>query len=83
MSKMITLRMPDDRVAAIDALVASTDRASRTAFIVEAIDKLVAQLESERIDREIVDGYTRIPPTEEEIEWARWSGARSVREEPW
>lgn len=82
MSKMITVRMSDDRVAAIDALVES-GRASRAAVIVEAIDRLLGQLESERIDREIVEGYTRIPPTDEELEWAEWSTLESLREEPW
>ena len=69
-------------MAAIDELVAS-GRASRAAVIVEAIDRLVAQLESERIDREILEGYTRIPETDEEIEWAEWSTLESIREEPW
>ena len=82
MARMISVRMPDDRVAAIDALVAS-GRASRAAVIIEAIDRLVAQLDSERIDREIVEGYTRIPETAEELAWAEWSTAESVREEPW
>jgi Arc/MetJ-type ribon-helix-helix transcriptional regulator len=82
MSKMITVRMSDDRVRAIDELVAS-GRASRAAVIVEAIDRLVAQLESERIDREIVEGYTRIPQTDEELDWAEWSTFESLREEPW
>jgi Arc/MetJ-type ribon-helix-helix transcriptional regulator len=82
MSKMITVRMPDERVAAIDALVAA-GRASRAAVIVEAVDRLVAQLESERIDREIVAGYTRIPQTGEERDWAEWSTLESLREEPW
>lgn len=80
---MITLRMPDDRVAAIDALVASTDHTSRTSFVIEAIDKLVAQLETEAIDRAIVEGYTRIPTTPEELEWAEWSARRSIADEPW
>ena len=79
---MITVRMSDDRVRAIDELVAS-GRASRAAVIVEAIDRLVAQLESERIDREIVEGYTRIPQTDEELDWAEWSTFESLREEPW
>jgi Arc/MetJ-type ribon-helix-helix transcriptional regulator len=82
MSKMITVRMTDDRVAAIDALVTG-GRASRAAVIVEAIDRLVAQLESERIDREIVEGYTRTPQTDEELDWAEWSTRESLREEPW
>ena len=82
MSRMISVRMPDDRVAAIDALVAS-GRASRAAVIVEAIDRLVAHLESERIDREIVEGYTRLPETAEELAWAERSTEESIREEPW
>ncbi len=82
MSKMITVRMSEDRVRAIDELVAS-GRPSRAAVIVEAIDKLIADLERERIDREIVEGYTRIPQTDEELEWADWSTEESVREEPW
>ena len=80
---MISVRMPDDRLSAIDDLVASGSHASRAAVIVAAIDKLVAELESERIDRAIVEGYTRMPPTPEEMEWADWSASESVREEPW
>jgi Arc/MetJ-type ribon-helix-helix transcriptional regulator len=83
MSKMITVRMPEDRVRAIDELVASGSRASRAAVIVEAIDRLVAQLESEAIDRAIVEGYTSIPQTADELEWADWSTDESLREEPW
>ncbi len=80
---MITVRTAEDRVARIDALVAAGAYESRAAFIVEAIDRLVAQLESERIDREIVEAYTRIPSTPEEDAWAEWSARESVREEPW
>jgi Arc/MetJ-type ribon-helix-helix transcriptional regulator len=82
MSKMITVRMSEDRVRAIDELVAA-GRASRAAVIIEAIDRFVAQLETERIDREIVEGYTRIPSTPEEDAWAEWSARESIREEPW
>jgi hypothetical protein len=74
--------MPEDRVRAIDELVAS-GRASRAAVILEAIDRLVADLERERIDREIVEGYRRIPETDEELDWAEWSTIESIREEPW
>lgn len=74
--------MSDDRVRAIDELVAG-GRASRAAVIVEALDRLVADLERERIDREIVEGYRRVPETDEELEWAEWSTIESIREEPW
>ncbi len=80
---MITVRTSEDRVARIDTLVASGEYESRAAFIVEAIDRLSAQLEREAIDRAIVDGYARTPPTAEELAWADASGRRSVADEPW
>ena len=89
MSKMITVRMSEDRPRAIDELVAS-GRASRAAVIVEAIDRLVSDLERERIDRAIVEGYTRIPQTAEELRVGRVSrrvdrsrGALVSRGEMW
>ncbi len=80
---MISVRVPDDRVSAIDELVASGSHRSRAALILDAIDRLVADLERERVDREIVEGYTRIPQTEEELEWAYAAGRRSIADEPW
>ena len=70
-------------MARIDALVGTGSHTSRTSVIIDAIDRLLAQLDSERIDREIVEGYTRIPETAEELAWAEWSTEESVREEPW
>lgn len=83
MSKMITVRMPEDRVARIDALVETESYESRASFIVEAINRLVKEIEEREIDRQIVEGYTRFPQTEEEQRWAEESGRRSIAEEPW
>jgi Arc/MetJ-type ribon-helix-helix transcriptional regulator len=83
MSKMITLRMPDDRVARIDELVLAESYESRASFIVEAINRLVDEIEQREIDRQIVEGYTRIPQTDEELRWAEASALDSIREEPW
>jgi Arc/MetJ-type ribon-helix-helix transcriptional regulator len=83
MSKMITVRMPEDRVARIDALVQSESYESRASFIVAAIDRLVRELEEREIDRAIVEGYTRFPQTEEDLRWAEASALDSIREEPW
>ena len=80
---MISVRMTDDRVSAIDDIVASGSHGSRASVIIEAIDRLVAELESDRIDRAIVEGYTRMPQTEEEIRWAERAAIESIREEPW
>jgi Arc/MetJ-type ribon-helix-helix transcriptional regulator len=83
MSKMITVRMPEERVARIDELVRAESYESRASFIVEAIDRLVDELEQREIDRRIVEGYTRLPQTGEELRWAEASARRSVEAEPW
>jgi Arc/MetJ-type ribon-helix-helix transcriptional regulator len=80
---MITVRMPDDRVARIDALVGGGSYPSRASFIIAAIDLLVAELEEREIDRAIVEGYTRLPPTRDETRWAELAALDSIREEPW
>jgi Arc/MetJ-type ribon-helix-helix transcriptional regulator len=83
MSKMITVRMREEGVARIDALVASGAYATRASFIVEAINRLADELEAREIDRRIIEGYTRFPQTEEEQRWARLGALDSIREEPW
>lgn len=80
---MITARTPDDLVERVDGLVAAGVYESRAAVIVEALERLVAELEREEVDRAIVEGYTRLPQTVEERRWADASALRSIREEPW
>jgi Arc/MetJ-type ribon-helix-helix transcriptional regulator len=83
MSKMITVRMPGERVARIDELVAEGAYPTRASFIVEAINRLVEEIEEREIDRAIVEGYTRMPQTTEELRWAEAAARRSIEEEPW
>jgi Arc/MetJ-type ribon-helix-helix transcriptional regulator len=83
MSKMITVRTPEDRVAHIDRLVAAGVYESRASFIIAAIDRLVVELEREAVDCAFVEGYTRLPPTRQERAWAESSTVESIREEPW
>src|SRR6476659_3574945 len=57
---------------------------SRSALIRDAIEAyLYDDEERDRITREIIEGYERIPPTEEEMEIAETSAREAVREEPW
>lgn len=80
---MITARTPDELVQRVDDLVAAGVYESRAAVIVAALERLVADLEREAVDRAIVEGYTRIPPTADELRWAEWSARESIRQEPW
>jgi Arc/MetJ-type ribon-helix-helix transcriptional regulator len=83
MSVMITVRMSSDRVERIDALVAAGSYRTRAGVVRAAVDELLRLEEEAAIDRAIVEGYTRIPETAEELEWADWSTEESIREEPW
>jgi Arc/MetJ-type ribon-helix-helix transcriptional regulator len=80
---MITLRISEERLEQLDQLVARGDYRSRAAALTTALDRLLAEEREQAIDRAIVDGYTRIPPTAEEDTNARAAGIRSVREERW
>ncbi len=83
MSKMITIRISEERLRRVDEAVSQGGFPTRAAALTAALDRLLAEAESRRIDAAIVEGYTRIPPTAEEDAWARASGLESIREEPW
>jgi Arc/MetJ-type ribon-helix-helix transcriptional regulator len=80
---MITVRMSEERRRRLDALVESGRFASRAQALTSAVDLLLAEEERHAIDKAIVEGYRRIPPTAEEDIWAEWSTYESLREEPW
>jgi Arc/MetJ-type ribon-helix-helix transcriptional regulator len=83
MSKTITLRLSEQRLERLDALVGKDGYPSRAAVLTTALDRLLADERERAIDRAIVEGYTRIPPTPEEDEYARRAAIESIREEPW
>jgi len=58
----------NDLLRPLDERAAREGR-SRSALIREAIKSYLYDEERERISREIVEGYERIPPTDEEESW--------------
>jgi metal-responsive CopG/Arc/MetJ family transcriptional regulator len=62
---------------------AAREGRSRSALIRDAIDAYLYDEEEARIDREIREGYERIPETDEEMAWAEASAREMIREEPW
>jgi metal-responsive CopG/Arc/MetJ family transcriptional regulator len=69
------LRQLDERAA--------REGRSRSALIREAIEAYLHDEVRARMDREINEGYERIPETEEEMRWAEASAREGVEEEPW
>jgi metal-responsive CopG/Arc/MetJ family transcriptional regulator len=62
---------------------AAREGRSRSALIREAIEAYLHDEEKARIDREIIEGYQRIPITDEEMEIAERETREAIREEPW
>lgn len=62
---------------------AAREGRSRSALIREAIGAYLHDEENARIDREIREGYERIPETEVDLKEAEREAREAIREEPW
>jgi metal-responsive CopG/Arc/MetJ family transcriptional regulator len=76
------VQLTQDLLRRLDERAAREGR-SRSALIRDAIEAYLYDEEKARIDREIVEGYERIPTTDEELAWAEKETREMIREEPW
>ena len=63
------IQLSDDLLARLDAR-AARDHRNRSELVREAISVYLASDSEAEIDRQIVEAYTRMPQTDEEIAWA-------------
>jgi metal-responsive CopG/Arc/MetJ family transcriptional regulator len=76
------VQLSDELLRRLDERVAREGR-SRSALIRDAIEAYLYDEEKERIDREIREGYERIPQTDEELAGLDREMREMIREEPW
>lgn len=76
------VQLSEELLRRLDERAAREGR-SRSALIREAIQAYLYDEENARIDREIREGYERIPVTEEEMREAKANTRRMIEEEPW
>ena len=76
------VQLTEDLLRRLDERAAREGR-SRSALIRDAIEAYLYDEERERITREIVEGYERIPITDEELAIAERETREMIREEPW
>ncbi|HYJ21113.1 MAG TPA: CopG family transcriptional regulator [Solirubrobacterales bacterium] len=76
------VQLSDELLCRLDERAAREGR-SRSALIRDAIEAYLHDEAKARIDREIIEGYERIPTTDEEMEIAEASAREGVEEEPW
>lgn len=62
---------------------AAKEGRSRSALIREAIEAYMKDEARDEITRQIIEGYERIPETDEELAIAERETREMIREEPW
>lgn len=76
------VQLTTDLLRRLDERAARENR-SRSVLIREAIEAYLHDEERDRITREIIEGYERIPPSDEEMAIADANAREAVEEEPW
>jgi metal-responsive CopG/Arc/MetJ family transcriptional regulator len=76
------VQLNEDLLRRLDERAAREGR-SRSALIRDAIETHLHDEENARIDREIREGYERVPETDEEMAAAEREARELIREEPW
>ena len=82
-TQQVAVRLPERLLASLDDLVASGAYESRAAAVRAGIEAIARLERKRRIDRAIVGGYTRLPPTEAEDRAALVSLSEAILDEPW
>jgi len=76
--KQTLVQLSDELLDALDRRAAGEGK-SRSAVIREAVEQLLHDEIEAEISRQIVAGYTRMPQTDEEVEWSDWFAAEAAR----
>lgn len=82
MAQLVT-RIPDALAADIDALVDDGTFASRSEAVRRGLEVLIDRIRRDRIGAEIVEGYRRIPQTDEEMIWSEQAMRDMIASDPW
>jgi Arc/MetJ-type ribon-helix-helix transcriptional regulator len=82
MSIQIAVRIPDETLPRLDALVRRGVYSNRADAVRAAVELLVAETERRRLDDAIADGYRRIPDDTSDT-WLDAATRAMVADEPW
>jgi metal-responsive CopG/Arc/MetJ family transcriptional regulator len=76
------VQLTDELLRRLDERAAREGR-SRSALIRDAIEVSLASEARDEISRQIVEGYERVPQTDDEFDWGDAEAREAIREEPW
>ena len=79
----IAVRMEAHLLERLDWLVVRCSFENRAEAIRAAIEKLAKQEREREIDEQIIEAYTRMPQTDEELEWSRQNDWSNLPDDDW
>jgi Arc/MetJ-type ribon-helix-helix transcriptional regulator len=82
-TEQIAVRLPEELLSELDALVADGVYESRAAAVRAGVEAITALERRKQTDQAIVAGYRRTPPTAAEHVAAIASLRDAIAEEPW
>ena len=83
MTVQLVVRVSDKTAAEIDELVTAGIAGSRSDAVRCALERFIDEERRRRVGRAIVEGYNRMPQTEEELARIDIAAAGMIAQEPW
>ena len=83
MTQLVSARIEDDLVAAIDELIADGVVGNRSEAVRVGIEQLLDRHRRAKTGRRIADAYRRVPQRAAESDWSDDATVAMIGEEPW
>lgn len=83
MSEQIAVRIPSELAEALESLVSEGRYPTKAEAVRTALEAMIDSERRRRVGEQIVQGYRRVPQTDDEIDAATQAAIRSIEEEPW
>jgi len=81
-TKKIAISLPSDVFRKVEKARKKTGE-SRSAFIKRNIEYVFSKEEHDALVKQYIDGYTKYPETEEDVNIVKASAMKILAEEPW
>ncbi len=83
MTTQIAVKLPDDLVGRLDALVSHGAFPTRSAAVRAGLEIVISDESRRAVQSAYRDGYARVPETDAELAEAARLGTRAIHDEPW
>jgi Arc/MetJ-type ribon-helix-helix transcriptional regulator len=83
MAVQLVTRVPDELARRVDALISAGVFESRSDAVRVGLEVVIERERRAAVGQAIVDGYRRIPQTEDDLTWPDAATTAMIAQEPW